>query len=195
MIKPEAYPALLREPQHHVVWTKGQDGAKKPLVQLADGVLTPNAWTKHPERFMQLPTALDYLRRGTATVQGTTREGRPFTKYEVPLAGAGIALRYELQKPGAILVAFDFDDKPRAGVLVQNGKIIHPVLERLVRDLDSYTEITPSDFGVRIWVVVDELPQGFSTVITEGTLGRLAHGNILHEVRDLHGQSRGRNAD
>src|SRR5262249_20203699 len=87
-----------------------------------------------------------------------------YNSFQVDLAGIGVALRHDINPPGKILVAFDIDDHDpeHKRPLVSEGRIIDPIARNLVERLASYTEITPSGFGLRVLCLVPALPPGDS---------------------------------
>jgi hypothetical protein len=151
----ENIPQVLRDRNQWVVWHLGQDATGKPtklpLVRRSDSHLTGLEWPKYPERW--------------STFDGA----RAILSQRPSLAGIGMALRYDVNPPGQILVAFDVDDhSPDHRLqLVRDGRIFNPTACDLVERLNSYCEITPSGHGFRVLCLVHSLPTGISPGVTD----------------------------
>jgi hypothetical protein len=153
----EKIPQVLRDRKQWVVWQLGQVDAtgkrpKLPLVRGSDSRLTGLEWPKYPERWWTFDGASAVLSQ------------KPW------LAGIGMALRYDVNPSGQILVAFDVDDhSPDHRLqLVREGRIFNPTAKDLVERLNSYCEITPSGNGFRVLCLVPSLPPGIGPAVTDG---------------------------
>jgi hypothetical protein len=167
-LKVEDYPTALHPRMQHVLWFSGQNGAKIPLVRLSDNLFTASDWNDFPVRFLSLPDALMWAEKGYVLVQNQ-KNGVITSKFTAKIAGTGIVARYDLNPPGKILVAFDIDDHAKKGILIRDGKVVHPVAAQLIKDLDTYTEITPSGFGLRLLCETDQLPPNILHAVTACT--------------------------
>jgi hypothetical protein len=152
----EKIPQVLRDRKQWVVWQLGQVDAtgkrpKLPLVRGSDSQLTGFEWPKYPERWW--------------TFDGV----RAILSQRPSLAGIGMALRYDVNPPGQILVAFDVDDhSPDHRLqLVRDDRIFNPIACDLVERLNSYCEITPSGHGFRVLCLVPSLPPGIGPGVTD----------------------------
>lgn len=151
---PSSVPPELAARKQWVVWRWGKtdkngNAPKIPLVRV-NGKLTADGWNDDPSRFETFDVVTQRL-RDNAT-----------------LAGCGVVLRHELNPPGQFLVAFDIDDHDpnHARPIVADGKIVDPIARQLVETVNSYTEVTPSGFGLRVLTLASELPPGITTSVT-----------------------------
>ena len=171
----ENIPQVLRDRKQWVVWHLGQPDAtgkrpKLPLVRESEALLTGSDWTRYPERWWSFEKVLAILNarkrckvRNIKTKYKNEHPNEPlryFPVTSVELAGIGLALRYDVNPPGQILVAFDVDDhSPDHRLqLVKDGRIHNPIARDLVERLNSYTEVTPSGYGFRVLCLVPSLP-------------------------------------
>jgi hypothetical protein len=185
----ENVPRALCERSQWILWHWGRQDAKTslpaklPLVRESDTLLTGDDWNKYPERWVTFNQALVLLQRKRWMVRSRDKkhqrecpsEPPRYYQYPVDLAGIGIALRHDVNPANQILLAFDIDDhdEEHKRPLVRDGQIIDPMARYLVERIASYTEITPSGFGLRVLCLVPALPSGVLPTITDAVYHNL----------------------
>jgi len=87
------------------------------------------------------------------------------------IAGLSLVLRRESNPPNRVLVAFDLDSHDGKRPLVQDAKIVDETARKFVERLKSYTEVTPSKRGLRIFVEAPNVPEGLN--VANGMFGDL----------------------